>query len=921
MSNGFQCACASLVIFFSVNAMAGEGYTQRNALESESKPSFLHPLLQVEDMTRRSSLSATQPTAYILETTRVLSQIEVKRLSQEGIHFNRDSRGPIHSDRFYSVILEPSEIEWLQSFPLAQRLLPAWPKTVLPGNQSSIPNAYNLALQENYALAARTLRGPDGSRLTGKGQIFCQIDSGIDVFHPLFFHGDGGFYPWADQDGDGVFTLGTDGIDMNEDGVLDPSEVLQTTGGEFIDKYTGQLEKPTPPVQLNRTWLYIDTNENDKRDKGSGKGFDESTPAYGEPMFVVEDINHNHKVDIGERLIRLGTSKIRGLFDPNVDRTYLRGIDLVEVVPTQDYSHGTGVAGILLGGIPGYTALEGVAPGAEVFVVSYFDLNAHETDEGLVSTFVDGVAECKKAGATLYVHEYGSPMAEFGDGSGSHEGFLDSLSAEGLPQVTATHNYASGYNHGIVTLGPGETKDLSIAIYDVSVVGYDPAVLYLSMRWREGLIGDLLATMNLGEGAMGLNDGEEEVESFLTWSTRETSNRGTHLSYSAIGREDYSPLGIESGVLSLQNTGSEPLTLWIDLYDQQAYGPGVFLPEEVVTKIGTMAHPSTADSAISVGAHAANDFYPEIEIPKGLKYFSGQGPRIDGIQAIDVVAPEDHFSAAVHLPWSQGSPGNYVTFGGTSGALPHVAGAIALLREAFPEMGPEEVRSRVQSSAFEDDNTGTTPNDSWGYGKLDIYTLIAETTAPAYDPPKAIWQLDGSSVAGEITVLDGSWSSDPNNSLDELIYRWDLNRDGVWDESNVGIPSLSTIFEEAGNHWVVLEVEDPDGHWNQFLAKVNTQAAPEEEEEEEEEEEKEEEESDPRAEQESEGLEEISNEAQDETDDEGPGTFGSLEEESFASPSAAAGCAQSDPFPQGLAGIVLMGFLLWLRRNSSRIRA
>ena len=136
--------------------MAGEGYTQNNALESESKPSFLHPLLQVEDMTRRSSLSATQPTAYILETTRVLSQIEVKRLSQEGIHFNRDSRGPIHSDRFYSVILEPSEIEWLQTFPLAQRLLPAWPRTVLPGNQSSIPNAYNLALQENYALAART---------------------------------------------------------------------------------------------------------------------------------------------------------------------------------------------------------------------------------------------------------------------------------------------------------------------------------------------------------------------------------------------------------------------------------------------------------------------------------------------------------------------------------------------------------------------------------------------------------------------------------------------------------------------------------------------------------------------------------------------------------------------------------------------
>ena len=54
--------------------------------------------------------------------------------------------------------------------------------------------------------------GVDGLGITGKGMIVCDVDSGVDVFHPLFFQADGGLFDWTDENHNGVLDTGGDSI-------------------------------------------------------------------------------------------------------------------------------------------------------------------------------------------------------------------------------------------------------------------------------------------------------------------------------------------------------------------------------------------------------------------------------------------------------------------------------------------------------------------------------------------------------------------------------------------------------------------------------------------------------------------------------------------------------------------------------------
>ncbi|MBI4333296.1 MAG: S8 family serine peptidase [Chloroflexi bacterium] len=196
-----------------------------------------------------------------------------------------------------------------------------------------------------------------GRNITGKGVKVAIYDTGIDIFHPDFFQPDPAELPynWIDANQNGVFDPGLDYVDLNRNGQADPNEKLR-----FIE-----IDGGTPGVfDTDIDWLYNDAYDNGQRDFGAQAGFSESSPSYGERLFVVNDIG-NKRLDVGEQLIALSVSKIWKTYSyelvgtpPNqyyafVTRTRGDATNPPIGTPRDQHYHGTFNAGIISAGKPG----------------------------------------------------------------------------------------------------------------------------------------------------------------------------------------------------------------------------------------------------------------------------------------------------------------------------------------------------------------------------------------------------------------------------------------------------------------------------------------------------------------------------------------------------------------------------------------
>jgi len=160
--------------------------------------------------------------------------------------------------------------------------------------------------------------------------------------------------------------------------------------------------------------------------------------------------------------------------------------------------------------------------------------------------------------------------------------------------------------------------------------------------------------------------------------------------------------------ISLHGYISDNVTAWADGAQFMNY----------VTDNGTVCSPGTALKGITVGAY---DPRGTRNIQGDINDYSSWGMTVDGRRGVDLTAPGDIvYSLNSHYPTGN-SPGGYIDFGGTSGALPHVAGCAALLAQAKPLITPDDLSNTLLAYALKDNYTGQVPNDIWGYGKLRIY--------------------------------------------------------------------------------------------------------------------------------------------------------------------------------------------------------
>jgi subtilisin family serine protease len=146
---------------------------------------------------------------------------------------------------------------------------------------------------------------------------------------------------------------------------------------------------------------------------------------------------------------------------------------------------------------------------------------------------------------------------------------------------------------------------------------------------------------------------------------------------------------------------------------------------------GSLSTPADASQAFSVGATRWNDDV--------LEPYSSQGPTSDGRGKPEITGPTGVTSAAYGGPYY-----------GTSSSAPHIAGAAALVWEAFPSTSATEVRDYLLGSALDLQTPGF--DNATGVGRLNLPPPPQAEPLPDSSPPLVnlyhVWQEHNVSLDG-----------------------------------------------------------------------------------------------------------------------------------------------------------------------------
>jgi subtilisin family serine protease len=178
--------------------------------------------------------------------------------------------------------------------------------------------------------------------------------------------------------------------------------------------------------------------------------------------------------------------------------------------------------------------------------------------------------------------------------------------------------------------------------------------------------------------------------------------------------------------------------------------------------VRTPADRITSDfNSFAVGAIDANDSTYRVAS------FSSRGPS-----GCDHATIKPEITAPGVMIRSAARDGGYVSLSGTSMAAPHVAGAVAILRQYNPHSTPGEVKMALMNSAFDLGQTGE--DNNYGWGVVDIMRalqLMPEATEVVEDTTP--------DTRAGITIYPNPFNTHtlinlPGSSNGELILIYDL---------------------------------------------------------------------------------------------------------------------------------------------------
>ncbi len=140
----------------------------------------------------------------------------------------------------------------------------------------------------------------------------------------------------------------------------------------------------------------------------------------------------------------------------------------------------------------------------------------------------------------------------------------------------------------------------------------------------------------------------------------------------------------------------------------------------VVFSAGNEAIYGPASTSISPANNPESFAVGAVDINQIIAGFSSQGPSacvIENDFFPEVVAPGVSIKIADRT-FGGVFPINTRYLSGTSFASPHVAGSMALLLEAFPDLSPSELEAALKASAVDLGTTG--PDNTYGFGLIDV---------------------------------------------------------------------------------------------------------------------------------------------------------------------------------------------------------
>lgn len=611
------------------------------------------------------------------------------RLASLGVRFRRYDGGAGDNGRAAgSHTVFPAEIPWT-----------SLPALAADADIASIAPAWRVALQKPLAVsrpqvqadAAWDLLDGQGRAVTGRGRLIADLDTGVNYFHPALFHADGDTLEWLDVDASGDLTAG-DTVDLNGNGLADEGESLR-----YVEA-SGAEELGNDPQRFNPgfDWLYNDADESGDREYGAP--FGETQPGYGELLFIVPDPNANDRLDPGERLVTLATSKVRAIRGRD-GSIAVRGENLLEA-ELDYYGHGTQVSGIICGGWPGVNRMSGIAPEAELL----HGINDYADEPPFLLGLEDHLAWAATYAPDAFLVEDGEWVWEYLDGSSNAEIMLNEYAADqDILAIVPAGNLATGGMHTRFAT----TSEAGLQIASSATVAW------ITLLWTEPRSAQVAIEVPGGPAAyLPLNGstlpvGDYEVYSYLSVSPRGTRRVDLRLEHEVPGTSLDGPYSI-----LCEPAGGAVIDVHGYYYDNHSGWYSASSWEEVHLDY-TVTWPATADSAVAVAAYN----------PDGdgdINSFSGWGPRIDERPNVDIAAPGSTVTSIHPFFWDR-----YCAFGGTSSAGPHVAGAAALLRQIAPEMDSGLFRTWIRAGAQIDQYTDD-PN-RWGAGKLRIYDAFEST--------------------------------------------------------------------------------------------------------------------------------------------------------------------------------------------------